>query len=177
MKPAWDKLMTEFQDHKTVIVADVDCTADGKDLCSVHGVKGYPTIKHGDPANLEDYSGGRDFDALQKFAGSLKPVCSPAKLDQCDAEGKAKIEEVLALDNAKIEEFIAAGDKKLTDSEENFKKEVEKLQATYQQLQKDKENVGAEVKASGLGLYKSVLAHKKKQEEIAAGSPDAKKEL
>jgi hypothetical protein len=43
MKPAWDKLMTEFKDHKEVLVGDCDCTADGKSLCEEVGVQGYPT--------------------------------------------------------------------------------------------------------------------------------------
>merc|ERR1711924_170527 len=68
MKPAWDQLMDEFSSSTTSLIADVDCTADGKPLCETHGVQGFPTIKHGDPADLQDYSGGRDFDSLKKFA-------------------------------------------------------------------------------------------------------------
>ena len=45
-------------------MADVDCIGGGKDLCSKVGVEGFPTIKHGDPANLEDYKGGRDAASL-----------------------------------------------------------------------------------------------------------------
>jgi len=64
MKPAWDKLMTEYSSSKSALVADVDCTAAGKPLCDSNGVRGFPTIKYGDPSNLEDYKGGRDFDSL-----------------------------------------------------------------------------------------------------------------
>jgi len=135
MKPDWDKLIKEFDGHATTLVADVDCTAGGKPLCDKVGVRGYPTIKHGDPNNLEDYKGGRDFAALQKFAKGLKPVCSPAKLDLCDDETKAKIKE-----------------KKFTD-------EVDKLQKKkYQELQEEKEATLQAVKDSGLGLMKSVKA-------------------
>ena len=55
MKPDWDKLMEEFADSATQLVADVDCTAEGKPLCDAHGVKGFPTIKWGDPSDLQDY--------------------------------------------------------------------------------------------------------------------------
>ena len=41
MKPDWDKLMDAFADSETALVADVDCTTEGKDLCSEHGVRGY----------------------------------------------------------------------------------------------------------------------------------------
>merc|ERR1711959_808542 len=86
MKPDWDKLMKAFKDDESRLIADVDCTTGGKALCDQVGVRGYPTIKHGDPNNLEDYKGGRDYAALEKFAKGLKPVCSPAKMDLCEAE-------------------------------------------------------------------------------------------
>jgi len=162
MKPDWDKLMTEFDGHASILVGDVDCTAAGKPLCDSNGVKGFPTIKHGDPNDLSDYNGGRDFSALQKFASGLKPVCSPANIDLCDAEGKANIERVQALSNEELEAGIADGEQKMADAEKTFKDEVSKLQAAYEGLQKDKEDTIAAVKASGVGLMKSVLAAKKK---------------
>jgi len=162
MKPTWDALMTEFADHKSILVADVDCTAGGKPLCDANGVQGFPTLKHGDPAALEDYDGGRDADALGKFAAGLKASCSPANLDLCDEEGKKKIEEVMALSEEAIDAYIAEGEKKMKDADETFNTELETLQATYSKLQKDKENTIAEVKKSGLGLYKSVKATKAK---------------
>jgi len=97
MKPAWDKLMDEFKDSKTAVVADVDCTVH-QDLCGKHGVQGYPTIKYGDPNNMEDYQGGRTYEDLSAFAKeNLGPSCGPANLDLCDAEQKAKVEEAMAL--------------------------------------------------------------------------------
>ena len=45
MKPDWDKLMEEFKDSPTALVADVDCTADGKPICDDNGVRGFPTLK------------------------------------------------------------------------------------------------------------------------------------
>merc|ERR1719486_947364 len=90
--------MAEFKDSKTALIADVDCTAGGKSLCDSVGVRGYPTIKHGDPNNLEDYKGGRDFASLKKFAEeNLGPQCGPANLDLCDDEQKKAIEEIQAL--------------------------------------------------------------------------------
>lgn len=89
MKPAWDKLIKAYEGSKTALIADVDCTAAGKELCETHGVEGFPTIKWGDPSSLEDYDGGRDFNGLKKFADeNLKPLCSPANIDLCDEEKK-----------------------------------------------------------------------------------------
>ena len=92
MKPAWDKLMTEYKGNKDVLIGDCDCTADGKSLCEEVGVQGYPTIKYGDPSALEDYQGGRDFDSLKKHAETkLKPSCSPTNLHLCDDAKKAEV--------------------------------------------------------------------------------------
>ena len=104
MKPAWDKLMEEFEGNPGSLVADVDCTAEGKDLCEKHGVQGFPTIKYGDPTDLQDYSGGRDFEALKKFAEeNLGPTCGPANLDLCDADVKAKIEGYMKMSADRME--------------------------------------------------------------------------
>jgi len=125
MKPAWDKLMEEFKDSKTALVADVDCTVH-QDLCGKHGVQGYPTIKYGDPNNLEDYQGGRSFDDLQKFAKeNLGPSCGPANLDLCDADQKAKVEEALAMSDADLDAKISEGEKKMEEAAEQKKKELE----------------------------------------------------
>merc|ERR1712216_419570 len=162
MKPAWDKLMDEFKDSKSAVVADVDCTVH-QDLCGKHGVQGYPTIKYGDPNNLEDYQGGRSFEDLQTFAKeNLGPSCGPANLDLCDADQKEKVEEAMALSDAEIDTKIKEGEKALEDAESNFKSEVEKLQATYEKLMKEKDETIANVKSSGLGMLKSVKAHKSK---------------
>jgi hypothetical protein len=164
MKPAWDKLMKVYKGHASALVADVDCTAAGKPLCDSNGVKGFPTIKYGDPGALEDYKGGRDFDALKKFADeNLKPMCSPANLDLCDDDKKKEIGDLMELSDAELSSKIAAGDKKIADAESHFKSEVEKLQAAYQKLMADKDQTIEDVKSSGLGLMKSVLAAKQKQ--------------
>jgi hypothetical protein len=34
MKPAWDQLGDEFAGSSSVLIGDVDCTADGEELCS-----------------------------------------------------------------------------------------------------------------------------------------------
>lgn len=173
MKPAWDKLMKNWNKGdrlKTSLIADVDCTGDSKPLCEQVGVEGFPTIKWGDVSNLEKYEGGREYDALKKFAKeNLKPMCSPANIDLCDDEKKKEIAEFEAMSaedlEAKIEEKKAA----IKEAEETFTEEVKKLQDHYQKLQKDKDDEVAEVKKSGLGLMQAVQAHAKK---AAAKEPE-----
>jgi len=159
MKPDWDKLMKEFDGHKTILVGDADCTAGGQSLCTEVGVRGYPTIKSGDPNSLEDYKGGRDMASLKKFAESLKPSCSPAAIDLCDASQTAKIEELQALSAADLDAKIKEKEEEQAAAEKKFTDEVDKLQKHYQELQKEKEDAVEAVKTSGLGLMKSVKAH------------------
>jgi len=158
MKPAWDGLMAEYKDHATILIADVDCTAAGKSLCETHGVKGYPTIKYGDPSALEDYKGGRAEKDLKEFATTLKPMCSPANIDLCEPEQKAEIVAMQALSATDLDAKIAEKETALAAAETTFNTELEKLQKSYEQLQKDKEAVEEDVKNSGLSLMKAVKA-------------------
>jgi len=169
MKPAWDKLMAEYEGNSGALVADVDCTAAGKPLCDSNGVKGFPTIKWGDPSDLQDYKGGRDFDSLKKFAEeNLKPQCSPANIDLCDDDKKAEIEKLQAMSTDDLKKAIKEGEDKIADAEKTFKSELDKLQSKYKSLMAEKEATEKQVKESGLGLKKAVLAAaaKDKKDEL-----------
>lgn len=168
MKPAWDKLMAEYQDSKTILIADVDCTAGGQSLCNDIGVRGYPTIKSGDPNDLQDYKGGRSFDDLKKHAETLGPSCGPGNLDLCDEEKKKSIKEYQELGAEKREEMIKAKDKEMETLESDFKTFVDGLQKQYKDASDKKEKDVEAIKGSGLGLLKSVHAYEKtaKKEEL-----------
>lgn len=163
MKPDWDKLMKEYEGSATTLVADVDCTAGGKSKCEEVGVRGYPTIKHGDPNDLQDYKGGRSFADLKKFAEGLGPQCSPANLDLCDEEKKKMISEYMKLSEGEREKMIAEKEKQMEKVEADFKTFVDGLQKQYQEASDAKDKSLEEVKSSGLGMLKSVNAYAKKQ--------------
>jgi hypothetical protein len=170
MKPDWDKLMDQFKGSATQLVADVDCTTEGKPLCDANGVRGYPTLKWGDPADLQDYQGGRDFDTLKKFAEEkLKPMCSPKNIDLCDADKKKEIEKFQTMSKDDLEKAISDKEAEQKKVEEDFKVLVEGLQKTYQEANQAKDEKLEEIKNSGLGLMKAVLA--------ASGTAAAKDEL
>jgi len=166
MKPDWDKLMKAYADNKEALVGDVDCTEAGKDLCETHGVQGFPTIKWGDPSDLQDYDGGRELKDLKKFADeNLKPQCSPKNLELCDDDKKKQISDIMAFSTADLEAKIEEKVKLQSDTEDNFKEEVDKLQKRYEFLEKDKKEKLEEIKNSGLGLMKAVMATKKGSKE------------
>jgi hypothetical protein len=165
MKPDWDKLMEEFKGSDTQLVAEVDCTSDGgKPLCEFNGVRGYPTLKWGDPSSLEDYSGGRTLDALQTFAkNNLKPICSPSNLDLCDEDQKKELQKYIDMSDADLESSIKEKEAELEKAEADFKEVVESLQQQYQDATKAKEDKIAAVKDSGLSMMKKVQASKAKE--------------
>jgi len=162
MKADWDKLMAAFKDSASALVADVDCTAGGKSLCEQVGVRGYPTIKHGDPNDLLDYKGGRDFASLTKFADGLGPQCSPANLDLCDDTKKAQIKEFMAMSSADRDQLTKDKEAEMEKLESDFKALLEGLQKEYSAASEKKEKDVEAIKTSGLGLLKAVHAHVKK---------------
>jgi len=162
MKPDWDKLMAEFKGSEDRLIADVDCTAGGKSLCDSVGVRGYPTIKYGDPNDLQDYKGGRTFADLKKFAEGLGPQCGPANLDLCDDAKKKQISEFQAMSASDREKSIAEKEKAITKLESDFKTFVEGLQKSYTEANDKKDKDVEELKNSGLGILKAVHAHAKK---------------
>ena len=170
MKPDWDVLMKEFEGSDSQLVAEVDCTSDGgKPLCEANGVRGYPTLKWGDPSSLEDYSGGRDLATLKKFSNDkLKPLCSPAHLDLCDKDQKKEIEKYLALGQEKLEAEIKTKKAEIEKAESTFKDEVEGLQNKYKDLMTKKDEAIEAVKSGGLSIMEKCLSSlkKKKHDEL-----------
>merc|ERR1711982_108489 len=130
-----DKLMGEYEGNPTSLIADVDCTESGKDLCETHGVQGFPTIKYGDPSDLKDYSGGRDFDSLKKFADeNLGPQCGPEHMDLCDEKMKSKIEGYLKMSVERMEGKIRNAKKMIEEEAPIMKKVMAHLKKANEEL-------------------------------------------
>merc|ERR1712176_473288 len=109
---------------------------DGKALCEKVGVSGYPTIKYGDPSDLKDYSGGRDFDALKKFASeNLGPQCGPGEnIELCSPEVKAKIEGYLKMSPDRMEGKIRNAEKLLKEEAPIMKQVIGHLKKAKSEL-------------------------------------------
>lgn len=91
MKPAWDKLGSEFA-VSSVVVGDADCTKE-QSLCSKFDVTGYPTILSFKDGSREgqSYKGGRDFDSLKKFVeDELVSACAIADPSLACSEKEVK---------------------------------------------------------------------------------------
>lgn len=109
MKPAWDKLMKDYE-GSSVVVGDVDCTVHA-DLCSENGVKGYPTIKYFTAETGKDgesYNGGRDDADLKTFIDeTLAVLCSVEDPDSGCSDKEKKYIEKMKGDSAAVTKQLA----------------------------------------------------------------------
>jgi len=160
LKPHWDRLMEEFKDSDTALIGDIDCTAAGEELCKMNGVEGYPTLKYGDPNNLQTYEGGLEYDDIFSFAKeSLGPVCGIETMENCNEDQKAKLNAFMEEGLEKLQARMTKLDEGIQALEENFDKELEKLQERYEKLMEEKQKNTNELKGEDFGLLNSVLAH------------------
>ena len=68
--PTWDFLAEVFAETQGVSVVKVDCVNEGKPLCEIHSVEGYPTLKlfmNGDVVNPEKYPLDRNLDDFAEW--------------------------------------------------------------------------------------------------------------
>lgn len=122
-------------------------------------LQGYPTIKFGDPDNLEDYKGKRELEELRAFASSdLQRVCSVRGQAHCTEAQRAHIARIQAMPDAELDAAIAGLEADRAAAEARFAEEVEKLQGAYKALTAAKEATLKEVKDSGLATMKKLLA-------------------
>jgi hypothetical protein len=118
MKADWDKLGKKYKNSASVMIVDVDCTADGQSTCGSQGVKGYPTIKYYMAGQKgKAYEQGRDYKSLENF------VKTKLDIAKCDAKTGKNCMEL-------EKKFIAANKGK-------SKTELEALLAEKTQANKD----------------------------------------
>merc|ERR1712032_596394 len=133
-------------------------------LCEEVGVQGFPTIKFGDPNDMEDYEGGRDFDALKKFADeNLGPKCGPKNMDLCDADKKAEIEKLKSMPLDDLKTQISAKEDELSAADKELEELLKSLQDQYEAGQKKADETKKNIKEGGLGAMKSVYAFRKSE--------------
>jgi len=160
MKPDWDKLMDAFRDSQTTLIADVDCTAAGQELCEQMGIKSYPTLKFGDPKILDDYVGKRNFETLKQFAEQiLHGTCGPAKPELCDEGTKAEIMKYKSMSHSELDAAIDEKQAEIEKHDGDFRAFVERLQQEYKQRNEKFHAELATIRQSRLQLMKAVSVH------------------
>lgn len=158
MKPAWDKLMEKYADSDNVVIADVDCVGDGKPLCDKVGVKGFPTIKFGDPKDLEDYKGQRDFESLDTFSNLLKPPCVVDTLEHCSDEEKVLIDELGQKSPEELKDLLGSEEDERLAVEKTFENAVKRLNEEYKEFLSEKEkDLSSIQKRYNVGILNKIL--------------------
>lgn len=164
MKPAWDKLMEKYADSDSVVIADVDCIGDGKPLCDKVGVKGFPTIKFGDPSDLDDYKGQRDFESLDTFSSLLRPPCDIETFEHCSDEEKVLVDELSQKSPKELKDLLESEEDERLAVEKTFEEAVKALNTEYKTLLNEKEkDLGLIQKKYNVGILKKLLQKDKSE--------------
>jgi len=139
-----------------VVIADVDCTAEGEPLCSRFKVEGYPTLKSFSPLDTEgeEYEGGRDIDELRAHAKSLGPGCSPATKDECSPEDLTELEALMMQPEVQLQAEILELKGKIDAASEAHVALVHSLRAQFEKS----EESWMELKRTGAARLKLLRA-------------------
>jgi len=168
IRAGWDRLMRKNSDEN-ILIAEVDCTDRGKDLCEDHDITGYPTIKWGNPDALEIYTGERTRKALKNFARELKPVCIPAKLELCNEEEKEIINKFTEMSLEDLSKEIKEDEKKIRKANRNYEEEVAKLQESFRKVQATRVAAVQKLKSPSFKALKAVLKYKVEEASPLSG--------
>merc|ERR1719187_1146778 len=167
MKPDWDKLSDNYKNSDSVQIVDVDCTADGKDICSKVGVSGYPTIKYylaDSPSKPKDYQGGRTYDDLKKFVDkTFKAGCDTTTKVNCNDKQKAIIAELEGKTADDLKAFLKEEDDKINEAASERAKVTEESRKKIQEY-REKEQIIQERELIG-NKFKEKLDPPKKEDK------------
>lgn len=133
-------MANDYKSSRTVLIADVDCTAGGESLCGKHGVRGYPTIKvfkkDGSPQG-EDFNGPREYSGLKRYveANLAGPECSLEDKEGCTDEERAILEESEAMSVADRREKVNEISASLKDKQKKAKELEKEAKAMQKKLE------------------------------------------
>lgn len=185
MKPDWDALGEKYEDSKKVIIGDVDCTVH-TELCSKHGVEGYPTLKVFNPPDTEGevYDGGRDLKTLKKYVKTLGPKCTVSTWeDHCTEKQKAALQPYIDMPPSELISKMTELKMELKAVETVHQSLVESLQKQFEASQKMLEDKGKEInptlklmrnalKQEDLELVRQAIVEREAQEQGASKPKD-----
>lgn len=151
LQPHWEQLTTHwqsegrFRDETKLVEVNCDKGAGAGRLCSEHGKAGFPTIKWGNPNDLDDVTiARRGFEELKQFTEeNLKPLCGVNKADACDEKQAAMLARIQGLDVVELKSKIATAEEKIKAALAEFDKGEKTLQANYR---RDAEKYGGKDK-------------------------------
>eukprot|EP00747_Dinoflagellata_sp_TGD_P034004 gnl/TRDRNA2_/TRDRNA2_136985_c0_seq1.p1 gnl/TRDRNA2_/TRDRNA2_136985_c0~~gnl/TRDRNA2_/TRDRNA2_136985_c0_seq1.p1 ORF type:complete len:257 (+),score=77.15 gnl/TRDRNA2_/TRDRNA2_136985_c0_seq1:40-810(+) len=134
-EPPWKFIEKEVAAASAyVLIADADCSADGKSLCTEMGIDAQNTIKYGDPlGELQDFKGKASVEDFRELVKTLKPSCSPTNVDLCDDKKKKMIKDFTALSASDRESKIKEKEEAAAKLTEKFKAVAKKLKENFKE--------------------------------------------
>ena len=104
-----------------------------EELCETFEVQGFPTIHYGDVNEVQDYTGGRDYDSLSKFAKENleKPICSIHNIDACDKETKEAIRKLETKSAEELHAIVEEFEKEAEEADAVLQAEIERIEEEY----------------------------------------------
>ena len=157
-------------------MAEIDCDGDGKPLCDANAISMLPTIKYGDPNELQEYHPQElTYNELSSFAHeNLKPLCLPTRLEFCSDEEKALVESYMAMTMDELDAKISELESIANEAIGTFDAEVFKLQQTFEQLDAEREARFKSILDSGLttlGMVRNLAESDASEEaEVTSGT-------
>uniref|UniRef100_A0A7S2KB60 Thioredoxin domain-containing protein n=1 Tax=Leptocylindrus danicus TaxID=163516 RepID=A0A7S2KB60_9STRA len=168
MAPIWEGLAKQYGKKRHGMIAAVDCSGEGRELCVKNKITNMPAVLWGDPDNLEPYTGGPEFEELYRFARrNLKPFCSanPDRQHLCTAEQNATIAEYEEmLHNGTLDREIMEKEDEIEAARDFFTVEATKLNDLANELHDrktavfDPEIMKIMKSVQGYHRYKTVFA-------------------
>ena len=136
MHIAWERLGDEFVDNDKVTIGRVHCDRE-IDLCKKFEILGTPTLLYGNPYNLLEYGGDKDFMSLKAWAVDvLVPICSPDNLDPCSDLEREQILQWMNLSEGDLQRMIEDFKNREETAHRDFEAKMQELQVQYDSLNK-----------------------------------------
>merc|ERR1712217_310082 len=89
--------------------------------------------------------------------------CGPANLELCDEGNKTMVEGFMKMDADALQKKSKEKEDQMAKVEKDLEELLKSLQSQYEEGQKKRDDEKKQIKESGLGLMKSVAAHRKAQ--------------
>jgi len=168
LKPAWDRLSTDYTGTAKGLVAEVDCSGKGESLCKKHKVDGYPRLLYGDPEDEEEgliaYRGPRSYEDLKSFARDhLGETCGSGDIDLCAESQKKWVKELSDLTEEERQGRQEVTDRRIAKAEKRFEEAQWNLTAEIDLSESKKNEQVKAIKDQGLAEAKTVHAWNQKQ--------------
>jgi thioredoxin-like negative regulator of GroEL len=137
----WEKLGEEWKGHSLVLIAEVNCRAneDAERWCADEmEIYGVPSLLYGEPSHggqyLQSYGDDKTYSVLTKFVNetlSVKPICSPGNVKNCDKDTWKKLKQWWKLSTVELEKAIEIKEEQMHQARQQFQLEYDRMQGQY----------------------------------------------